>query len=324
MDGKSPQLVSADAYGISAAVAALRLGHLVGLPTETVYGLAADATDPVAVARIYAAKGRPHFNPLIAHVPDVTAAERQGVFDSRARALAAAFWPGPLTLVVPVGPDGQVCELARAGLPSIALRAPAHPVSRAVLSAFGRPVAAPSANRSGHVSATTSRHVIDDLGAAVDVVIDAGPSPVGVESTIVSLLGDAPVLLRPGGVPRDAIEVLIGPLADATGEEGRPLAPGGLAQHYAPSVAVRLDATDLRPGEALLAFGAALPSGAERAVAVLNLSPAGDLIEAAANLFGHLRALDARHPTAIAVMPVPGAGLGEAIRDRLARAAAGR
>jgi L-threonylcarbamoyladenylate synthase len=310
-----------DADGVAAAVAALAAGDLVGLPTETVYGLAADATAGEAVARIYAAKGRPRFNPLIAHVAGLAAAEAHGVFGSAARALAERFWPGPLTLVLPARRGSAVADLARAGLDTIALRVPAHPVAHAVLAAFGRPVAAPSANRSGHVSATDAAHVVADLGATVALVLDAGPSPVGVESTIVGFAGGAPVLLRPGGVPRADIEAALGrPLAAP--EAGEVSAPGMLASHYAPRAPVRLDAAEVRPGEALLGFcGARLPGAP---VATLDLSPAGDLVEAAANLFGHLRALDAARPAAIAVAPIPEHGLGEAIRDRLARAAAPR
>jgi L-threonylcarbamoyladenylate synthase len=314
-----PRVLRPDAAGVAAAVAALAAGDLAGLPTETVYGLAADATSGEAVARIYAAKGRPRFNPLIAHVPDLEAAEAHGVFGPQARALAERFWPGALTLVVPARPGSGVSDLARAGLDTVAVRVPAHPAARAVLASFGRPIAAPSANRSGHVSATTAAHVVADLGATVAVVLDAGPSPVGVESTIVGLAAGAPVLLRPGGVPRADIEaVLARPLAAP--EEGAVAAPGMLASHYAPRAPVRLDATRVRPGEAALDFGGRFPPSAT----TLDLSRSGDLVEAAANLFGQLRALDAGTPLAIAVAPIPRLGLGEAIRDRLARAAAPR
>ncbi|MGQ3357521.1 MAG: L-threonylcarbamoyladenylate synthase [Phreatobacter sp.] len=312
--------LDADAAGIAEAGRLLRAGRLVAFPTETVYGLGADATDGRAVAAIYAAKGRPSFNPLIAHVATIEAALRFGRFDAHATALARAFWPGPLTLVVPAAPGGHVSDLARAGLETVGLRVPSHPVAQALLAAAGRPVAAPSANRSGHVSPTTAAHVLADLDGRIDAVVDGGPTDVGVESTIVACLGSPPVLLRPGGVPRDAIEAVIGrPLAAATGEAT--IAPGMLASHYAPEAAMRLDATAAEPGEALLAFGPDVPPGAAN---VLNLSVAGDLAEAAANLFGHLRLLDASGVRRIAVMPIPPEGLGEAIRDRLARAAAPR
>lgn len=312
--------LEADAAGIAEAGRLLRAGRLVAFPTETVYGLGADATDGRAVAAIYAAKGRPSFNPLIAHVATVEDALALGLFDLAATALARAFWPGPLTLVVPVAPGGHISDLARAGLDTVGLRVPDHPVAQALLAAAGRPVAAPSANRSGHVSPTTAAHVLADLDGRLDAVMDGGPTDVGVESTIVACLGGDPVLLRPGGVPRAAIEAVIGrPLAAATGEAT--IAPGMLASHYAPDAAMRLDATAPEPGEALLAFGPVVPPGAAE---VLNLSPTGDLAEAAANLFGHLRRLDASGARRIAVMPIPSEGLGEAIRDRLARAAAPR
>ncbi len=320
MSASLTRLLSADAAGIAEAARLLRAGRLVALPTETVYGLGADATDGRAVAAIYEAKGRPSFNPLIAHVGEPAEALNLGLFDHDARALAEAFWPGPLTLVVPMAAGAGIADLARAGLDTVGLRVPSHPVARALLNATGRPVAAPSANRSGHVSPTTAAHVLADLDGRIDAVLDAGSTEVGVESTIVACLGDAPVLLRPGGVPREAVEAVIGrALAAASGETT--IAPGMLASHYAPNAAIRLDARDVSPDEALLAFGSDLPPGAGR---VLNLSPTGDLAEAAANLFGHLRALDASGTARIAVMPLPRDGLGEAIRDRLARAAAPR
>jgi L-threonylcarbamoyladenylate synthase len=315
------RLLPPDQAGVAAAVEALRRGDLVGLPTETVYGLAADATEGRAVAAIYAAKARPRFNPLIVHVSGSKEAQAHGVFGQDARALAHAFWPGPLTLVVPFRAGSPVADLARAGLGTIALRAPAHPTARAVLAAFGKPLAAPSANRSGHVSATDAEHVAEDLGDAVSVVLDAGPSPIGLESTIVALDGDGAALLRPGAVARADVERALGRRLAGPDAAGAPRAPGMLERHYAPAAPLRLDATEVRPGEALLAFGRALPPGVTRR---LNLSPTGDLAEAAANLFAHLRALDALRPAAIAVMPIPGPGLGEAIRDRLARAAKGR
>ena len=312
---------------IAAAVAALAAGRLVGLPTETVYGLGADATDGRAVAAIYAAKGRPSFNPLIAHVPDLAAAERHGIFDARARALARAFWPGPLTLVVAKRPDSPISDLASAGLDTIGLRVPADTVTREILARFGRPVAAPSANRSGRVSPTRAEDVVEELGAAVAEVIDTGATPVGVESTIVALLDGPPRLLRPGGVPREAIEAVLGtPLADEPPpvDDAAPLAPGMLSSHYAPRARVRLEATSVAPGEALITFGADRPAGADRAAAIFELSPSGDLAEAAANLFRGLRLLDASGAATIAVMPIPAEGLGEAIVDRLRRAAAPR
>src|SRR5665213_2064566 len=309
------RVMKADAAAVEAAARCLRAGGLVGFATETVYGLGADAGNGEAVARLYAAKGRPAFNPLIAHVADVAAARRLGRFDATAEKLAAAFWPGPLTLVLPKQPDSGVADLATAGLDTITVRVPAHATAHALLVAFGGPVVAPSANRSGHVSPTTPAHVLADLRGRIDMVIDAGPCPVGLESTIVSCLGE-PTLLRPGGLARGSIErVLVKSLVIAATSDDAPLAPGMLASHYAPRAKLRLDAEAARDGEALLGFGDA--SGA-----TLNLSRRGDLIEAAANLFSHLRALDASGASAIAVMTVPRQGLGEAINDRLARAAA--
>jgi L-threonylcarbamoyladenylate synthase len=321
---KSP----ADAAAIEAAVRCLASGGLVAFPTETVYGIGADATNSEAVARLYAAKGRPAFNPLIAHVPDRAAARALARFDADAARLAEAFWPGPLTLVLPKTTACSVAELATAGLDSIAVRVPHHAVAQKILAGFGRPVVAPSANRSGHVSPTTAAHVLADLGGRIDFIVDGGPTPVGVESTIVACLGQ-PVLLRPGGVPRDVIErALLRRLADPpagfAAEGDAPLAPGMLASHYAPHTPLRLDADRIEAGEALLAFGPKLAEGAERAASVLNLSARGDLIEAAANLFSHLRALDAAGARCIAVMRIPRDNLGEAINDRLARAASPR
>jgi L-threonylcarbamoyladenylate synthase len=314
------RVLSAEKASIEAAAACLREGGLVAFPTETVYGLGADAGNGRAVARLYAAKGRPAFNPLIAHVADFAAARRVAVFDADAEKLAAAFWPGPLTLVLPKRPDSGVADLALAGLDSVAVRVPDHPVAQALLKAFDGPVVAPSANRSGHVSPTDAAHVMADLRGRIDLVIDAGPSAVGVESTIVSCLG-VPTLLRPGGLAREQIERVLGhalSAAAAPADDDAPLAPGMLASHYAPKAGVRLDAQTPREGEALLAFGPA----PEFSGSTFNLSPRGDLIEAAANLFSHLRALDAAGAKTIAVMSVPRHGLGEAINDRLARAAA--
>jgi L-threonylcarbamoyladenylate synthase len=311
------------------AARTLAEGGLVAFPTETVYGLGADATSGAAVARLYEAKGRPSFNPLIAHVADAAAARALARFDRDAERLAAAFWPGPLTLVLPRRAPCPVAELATAGLDTIAVRVPSHPLARAILSAFGRPVVAPSANRSGHVSPTTAQHVLADLTGRIELVIDGGPTPMGLESTIVACL-DGALLLRPGALPRAEIERLVAlgeppPAADAPADtDDVPIAPGQLASHYAPRARLRLDAGSVEAGEVLLAFGPAAPHGAAHAAMALNLSPRGDLIEAAANLFSHLRALDAAGVATIAVMPVPHEGLGEAINDRLQRAAAPR
>ncbi|MEL6060947.1 MULTISPECIES: L-threonylcarbamoyladenylate synthase [unclassified Methylobacterium] len=315
-----------DAGGLAEAAARLRAGALVAFPTETVYGLGADATDPTAVARIFAAKDRPRFNPLIAHLPDMESALAEGVFDGPARRLAETFWPGPLTLVVPAHPGTRVCDLARAGLPSVALRVPAHPLARALLSEVGRPVAAPSANRSGRVSPTRASHVLDDLAGRIAAVLDGGDTPVGVESTVVACLGGPPRLLRPGGITRAALRTILGhdPATPEPADADRPAGPGMLASHYAPRARVRLDATHIEPGEAVLLFGGGRPGGHERARAALNLSPTGNAEEAAARLFGALRELDASGAATIAVVPIPPDGLGEAIRDRLARAAAPR
>ncbi|ADZ71716.1 L-threonylcarbamoyladenylate synthase [Polymorphum gilvum] len=312
---------------VAAAVCeALLAGNLVGVPTETVYGLAADATNGRACAAIYAAKGRPRFNPLISHLESLDAARRHGVFDARAHALAQAFWPGPLTLVVPKAAGSPICDLVTAGLDTVALRVPAAPVMRFLAERTGRPLAAPSANLSGRISATTADDVIRDLGDAVAFVIDAGPCPIGIESTIVGLAGAEPVLLRPGGIAREAIERVLGrPLAAAQTEQAdAPQAPGMLTSHYAPNATVRLAATEVASGEALLAFGPTPPAGVERAVATVNLSPTGDLAEAAATLFSALRRLDASGAATICVQPIPDGGLGEAINDRLRRAAAPR
>ena len=280
------RVLPADAGAVAEAARVLAAGGLVAFPTETVYGLGADATAGRAVARIYEAKGRPAFNPLIATVIDRPAAQKLAQFNADAARLADAFWPGPLTLVLPKTADCAVAALATAGLDSIAVRVPDHAVARDILAAFGRPVVAPSANRSGHVSPTKAAHVQADLGGRIDLIIDGGATRVGVESTIIACLRE-PVLLRPGGLPRAAIERALGrKLADAPAapDDAAPLAPGMLAAHYAPRTPLRLDAARVEPGEALLAFGATLPAGAERAKSVLNLSARGDLIEAAANL----------------------------------------
>ncbi len=313
------RVLKPDSAAIAAAAACLAKGGLVAFPTETVYGLGADARDGEAVARLYAAKGRPAFNPLIAHVANIDAARQLGRFDGYAEKLAAAFWPGPLTLVLPRSPDCPVADLALAGLDTVAVRVPAHPVAHALLEASGGPVVAPSANRSGHVSPTSAAHVLADLRGRIDMVLDAGPCAVGLESTIVACLG-APTLLRPGGVAREEIERVLGrKLLEGAASQEAPSAPGMLASHYAPKARLRLNAQFPRDGEAFLAFG---PEAPLSSAMTLNLSPRGDLTEAAANLFSHMRALDASGAAAIAVMKVPHGGLGEAINDRLARAAA--
>ncbi len=327
MKETSTRLLPAEFVAIADAAVCLADGGLVAFPTETVYGLGADATNATAVAHLYAAKGRPSFNPLIAHVFDLAAAKRLAVFDAAAEKLAAAFWPGPLTLVLKKRAGCPVADLATAGLDSIAVRVPQHPVALGILSRLGRPIVAPSANRSGHVSPTTAQHVMDDLGGRIQLIVDGGPAPVGVESTIVACL-DRPVLLRPGGLPREDIErVLDGPLDDPPAgsvDPAAPIAPGMIESHYAPRATLRLDVDKVHPGEALLAFGTKLPLGTQDAAIVLNLSPNGDLVEAATNLFSDLRTLDQSEVATIAVMPVPNEGLGEAINDRLARAAAPR
>ena len=311
-------IVKADDGAIAEAARILRAGGLVAFPTETVYGLGADATNGTAVARIFEAKGRPRFNPLIAHVESLDAARDLVQFNGEALALAEKFWPGPLTLVLPKRPSAacRISELVTAGLDTLAVRVPAHPAARQLLAAAGVPIAAPSANISGRVSPTCARHVEEDLGSAVDMILDGGATQAGLESTIVAF-SPAPTLLRPGGQPREDIEAALGcPLQDYA--QAGVLSPGQLASHYAPHARLRLDAQACEPGELLLAFGPLAPEGA------LNLSPAGDLREAAANLFAYLRELDARGPSQIAVMPIPRFGLGEAIADRLRRASAPR
>lgn len=292
----------------------LAAGELVIIPTETVYGLAADAANAAAVARLYEAKGRPGFNPLIAHVTDLSMAAEAARLDARARRLAERFWPGPLTLVAPVADPHLVCDLARAGLGTVAVRAPAHPVARALLHAFGRPIVAPSANRSGRPSPTTLADAESETGAAAAARLEGGPCRIGLESTVVSLLEGPARLLRPGAVTRAEIEALIGPLEDGGADARR--SPGRLARHYAPAAPLRLDAEQPAPGEAFLAFGPAAEGPG-----VFQLSGDRDLAEAASRLFSALRAADAWGPTAIAVAPIPMTGLGEAINDRLRRAA---
>lgn len=298
---------------IDRAGQALRDGRLVILPTETVYGLAADAANPEAVAAIFEAKGRPRFNPLIAHVADAAAAERLATFDDRARRLAEAFWPGPLTIVAPVRDREAVCDLARAGLDSVAVRAPGHARVRAVIAAFGGAVVAPSANRSGRPSPTTFEDAVEETGAFAAEAVDGGPCAVGVESTVVSVLDGRVALLRPGAVTAEELEALIGPLDRAAGEGHR--SPGRLALHYAPDAPVRINAAGAEHGEILLGFGPGV--GDTR----WSLSPEGDLRQAAARLFRLLREADRERPSGIAVAPIPAQGLGEAINDRLKRAA---
>ena len=337
MAGLVTRVAQASVGAVKDARSVLAAGGLVAFPTETVYGLGADATNDKAVAKLYAVKERPAFNPLIAHVADLAAATRLAVFDDAALHLARAFWPGPLTLVLPKAAHCPVGLLATAGLDTIAVRVPSHPVAREILAAFGKPVVAPSANRSGEVSPTTAQHVLHDLRDRIDLLINDGPAPLGIESTIVACL-DGPILLRPGAIDRDAIEKVLGapmaaPARKARGRAGKarsvaargtPLAPGMLASHYAPRTPLRINAKAVAPGEVLLAFGAELPPGAGAAAAMLNLSERGDLLEAAANLFSHLRSLDTEGAEAIAVAPIPERGIGEAINDRLRHAAAPR
>jgi L-threonylcarbamoyladenylate synthase len=312
------EIVRANADTVDRAAAALLRGELVIMPTETVYGLAGDATNPGAVARIYAAKGRPQFNPLISHVRGIEEAQEHAVMPPAAVRLAETFWPGALTIVARRRPKSRIAELACAGLASVAGRAPAHPVAQALIAAVGGPLAAPSANRSGRLSPTRADHAAEDLGDAAALVLDAGPCLMGVESSVVAIdKTGAPVLLRPGAITREALEAVVGPLADPR-RGAAPSSPGMLESHYAPRAALRLNAADVRSGETYLAFG---PTTVAH---MLNLSPRGDLTEAAAHLFAHLRALDATGVACIAVAPIPEAGLGEAINDRLSRAAAAR
>jgi len=305
--------VSADSKGIAEAARILKEGGLVAFPTETVYGLGADATNGQAVAAIFAAKGRPLFNPLIVHVADLEEARRHVKLSPRAQALAQEFCPGALTLVLPRRKNSPLSLLVSAGLDTVAIRAPSHPAAIALLKETGRPVAGPSANKSGQVTATTAGHVADSLDGKLDLILDAGGATLGIESTVVGFDGDRPLLLRPGAIPRGEIEDLIGPL----GAPGNLItSPGQLASHYAPRASLRLNARGMEAGEVLLGFG-------EAPGAKLNLSPSGDLREAAANLFAMLRELD-KTAARIAVSPIPDSGIGEAINDRLRRAAAPR
>jgi L-threonylcarbamoyladenylate synthase len=293
------------------------------MPTETVYGLAADATSDLAVAAIYAAKERPAINPLIAHVLNIETAREHAVFGSAAEKLARAFWPGPLTLVLPVASTSRISLLARAGLDTVAIRSPSHEIARALIEAAGAPLAAPSANRSGAVSPTTAAHVVADLDGRIDLILDGGPCPHGVESTIVACLAGRPRLLRPGATTREAIEPVLGsPMSSIGAAQTAPNAPGQLASHYAPNAELRLGAANASADEAALDFAGALKGGAARTR--LDLSPSGDLVEAASHLFSYLRTLDAAGAQRIAVAPIPEHGLGAAINDRLRRAAAPR
>ncbi len=306
------RLLSPTSEAIDEAARILAEGGLVALPTETVYGLAADAANPDAVARLYAAKGRPSFNPLIAHVASLHQAQRIGRFTPGASALAEAFWPGPLTLVVDLVSEQHICALARAGLDSVALRVPAHPVAQAVISRLGRPIVAPSANLSGRISPTRATHVVADLAERLDLVIDGGRCEAGLESTIIAAAGAYPQLLRPGPVAADAIEAVWPGLRTTQDNPAAPRSPGQLLRHYAPRARLRLNATEPAPGEAYLGFG---PTGGAS-----NLSPTGNLEQAASRLFDLLRLLDKTYDR-IAVAPIPFGGLGDAINDRLRRAA---
>jgi L-threonylcarbamoyladenylate synthase len=316
-------IVPATPEAIARAAELLRDGRLVAFPTETVYGLGADATNDRAVARIFTAKGRPRFNPLIVHVPDLAAAEAIAEFTTAARNVAQRFWPCPLTLVLRQREASGISLLACAGLDTVAVRVPAHPVAQALLRAVGRPLAAPSANRSGHVSPTTAAHVAEELGRRLALIVDGGPCPVGLESTVLDFSGalPAPVLLRAGGVTLEELARSLGWFAVTETNPTAPRSPGQLVSHYAPRRPLRMNAVEVRPGEALLAFGPDAPAGFAE---VLNLSPTGDLAEAAANLFAMLRRLDRHGFIGIAVMPIPEHGLGLAINDRLRRAAAPR
>jgi L-threonylcarbamoyladenylate synthase len=310
-------IAPASSQAIASAAGLLKAGRLVAFPTETVYGLGGDATNERAVAEIFAAKGRPRFNPLIVHVRGPAEAEGLAIFDERARQVVAKFWPGPLTLVLRRRGDSGLSLLASAGLDTVAIRAPAYEVAQALLRETGRPIAAPSANRSGRVSPTEAAHVAEELGDRVSLILDGGRTPVGLESTVLDLSGETPALLRPGGVTLEQLAELLGPIAAPAA--GQPKSPGMLPSHYAPSLPLRLEVVAARPGEALLAFGADAPPGSAE---VLWLSRSGDLAEAAANLFAMMRRLDRPPFTGIAVMPIPEHGLGRAINDRLRRAAA--
>ena len=321
LSGGPGGIVPADQDSIARAAEILRAGGLVAFPTETVYGLGADATNDRAVAAIFEAKSRPRFNPLIVHLTDFEQAADCVEIDALARTAAERFWPGPLTLVLPRRAETKISYLCSAGLDSLAVRVPGHPVAQHLLATVGRPLAAPSANASGGVSPTTAAHVAESLDGRVDLILDGGPCAVGLESSVLDLTGARPALLRPGGVPKEDLEAALGPIEDDDREDTAPRSPGRLASHYAPGRPLRLEARHAGGDEALLAFGPAPASGART---TLNLSESGDLIEAAANLFAMLHALDDPRHAAIAVMPIPESGLGVAINDRLRRAAAPR
>ena len=317
------QILKADGEALAKAAALLRAGDLVAIPTETVYGLAADATNGTAVARIYETKGRPSFNPLICHVDGLPMAKKLGVFDPLSRRLAQNFWPGPLTLVVPLAVGSPIASLATAGLDTVGLRCPKGPAGD-LIRQLGRPLAAPSANASGRISPTSAEAVQEDLGAKLKLILDNGHCPVGVESTIVKVENGKVRLLRPGGVAAEDIEQTLGVTVERADQRAAIEAPGMMQSHYAPHARVRLDVGSVTDGEALLAFGPARAAHAEKAVALLNLSQSGNLQEAAANLFSHLAELDRSGAVTIAVETIPSEGLGEAINDRLRRAAAPR
>nr|CAD6422887.1 threonylcarbamoyl-AMP synthase [Rhizobium sp. Q54] len=311
-------------HALNEAVAALAEGLPVALPTETVYGLAADATNPAAITRIYETKGRPRFNPLICHMADLAMAEQHAVFDPVSRRLAEQFWPGPLTLILPLRRGSAIHPLATAGLDTVGIRVP-EGFASTVIRQLGKPLAAPSANTSGKVSPTSAQHVAEDLGEKLTLIIDGDAAPVGLESTIVRVDGDLVRLLRPGGVSADRIEAVAGlRIVRPQGAAASIEAPGMLASHYAPGAPVRLNATEVQADEALIRFGERHVEGEERAIAVFDLSPRGDLAEAAANLFDYLKQADATGAHGIAVASIPDKGLGEAINDRLSRAAAPR
>jgi L-threonylcarbamoyladenylate synthase len=316
--GTAGDIVPAEEASIARAAEILRAGHLVAFPTETVYGLGADATNDRAVAAIFEAKGRPRFNPLIVHLPNFEQATNCVQINELARAAAERFWPGPLTLVLPRRADTHISYLCSAGLDTLAVRVPGHPVAQDLLAALDRPLAAPSANASGGVSPTTAAHVADSLDGRVDLILDGGPCAVGLESSVLDLTGGRPLLLRPGGIPKEELEATLGSIEEDSSQEDAPRSPGRLASHYAPGQPLRLQAREVNPDEALLAFGPAPPAGART---TLNLSQNGDFVEAAANLFAMLHALDDPRHAAIAVMPIPERGLGAAINDRLRRAA---
>jgi L-threonylcarbamoyladenylate synthase len=323
---KRGQVLGATERDIAFAAETLLQGDIIGMPTETVYGLAADATQGEAVARIYEAKGRPIFNPLISHVSDLEMAEEHGIFSKEARKLAEHFWPGPLTLVVPSRPGSKISDLARAGLDSVALRVPAHPVALDLIRALKRPIAAPSANRSGRISPTSAKDVIEELGEKVALVLDGGDTQIGVESTIVSCVESNGLLrqLRPGGIPFEEMSATLDTRITRDVISGPLISPGLLASHYAPLAPVRMNCTKFREGDAILAYGNIETTEFPASSPLYNLSPSGDLRQSASNLFSALRTLDAFQPKAIAVMPIPSTGLGEAINDRLSRAASPR